>query len=503
MERGKRYYKEQKLNVKKVIAVILAILVFIMFVVTIKKLISDESESENIKSIAYFPVYTNGAWGVIDNTGKIIINPTYEEYIIIPNNKKDVFICTYDVDYDANTYKTKVINSNGSEIISGYELVEPIYNYDKNNNVLFEDNVLLAKKDGKYGMVDYAGNVLLNCEYEKIEALQGIENSFIITKDGKVGLADNKGKVIIKEEYKKIIALGDNYQNGYIVVNNDNKYGVIDFTGNQILENKYKDIKNVYGNEMYVVKNTKYAVVNKEGKTLVDGFDDVKAINAESIIIKKDGKYGVKNIKNEEIIPAEYEELEYAFSNYYIAKKDGKYGVIDTKEKIVLKFKYTSLSFRKIAEFFEGERQDTNETIIIDANFKERLTGYISEVNTDKGYFRIKENGEYKYYNFKFDEQKSQDVLKNNTLFLSKKDGKYGYTDKEGKVVVDYIYDDAREQNEYGYIAVKQEGLWGSLDKEGKVVMTPNYSLESNVYENFIGKWHISEDLNAYYYTDK
>ena len=40
MERGKRYYEEPKLNIKKVIAVIVAILVVIMFVFTIKKLIT-------------------------------------------------------------------------------------------------------------------------------------------------------------------------------------------------------------------------------------------------------------------------------------------------------------------------------------------------------------------------------------------------------------------------------------------------------------------------------
>ena len=43
-------------------------------------------------------------------------------------------------------------------------------------------------------------------------------------------------------------------------------------------------------------------------------------------------------------------------------------------------------------------------------------------------------------------------------LFLSKKDGKYGYVDKKGNVVVDYIYDDATEQNKYGYAGVKKDG---------------------------------------------
>lgn len=503
MERGRRYYEEPKLNIKKVIAVIVAILVIIMFVIAISKLLKDEKTRESSISKAYFPVYTNKKWGVINDKGEIVVEPTYEEYIVIPNNKKDVFVCTYDVNYDENTYKTKVINAKGEEIISGYNLVEPIYNYDNSNNIFFEDNVLAVKKDNKYGLVDYTGKVLLNCEYEGIEAIKGIKNSFSIKKDGKLGIADSNGKIIIEPAYKEIKAIGNNYQNGYIVVNSKNKYGVIDFTGNQILENTYEDISGGYGNEMYVVqKDDKYQLINKSGKTVLKNFDSIKSIDGENIIVSVDGKYGIKNINDEELVSTDYQDLTYAFSNYYIAKKSGKYGVIDNTGKTVLKFNYTNLTYRDVATFFEAEKEKENNTIVIDSNFKEKVKGYISEVNVDKGYFRIREDGEYKYYNFKFEEKASSEVLTDNKLFLSKKDNKYGYVDKAGNVVVDYIYDDAREQNVYGFIAVKKDGLWGSLDKDGKVIVEPKYSLEENVYENFIGKWHISEDLNAYYYTD-
>lgn len=57
-----------------------------------------------------------------------------------------------------------------------------------------------------------------------------------------------------------------------------------------------------------------------------------------------------------------------------------------------------------------------------------------------------------------------------NTLFLKKENGKYGYVDKKGNVVVDYIYDDATEQNSYGFVSVKKDGLWGSIDKNGKTM---------------------------------
>ncbi len=35
----------------------------------------------------------------------------------------------------------------------------------------------------------------------------GTKNSLLLEKDGKLGLCDNKGKVVIKPEYKEIIAI--------------------------------------------------------------------------------------------------------------------------------------------------------------------------------------------------------------------------------------------------------------------------------------------------------
>ena len=40
-----------------------------------------------------------------------------------------------------------------------------------------------------------------------------------------------------------------------------------------------------------------------------------------------------------------------------------------------------------------------------------------------------------------------REILTDNTIFLDKKDGKYGFVDKNGVVVANYIYEDATEQN--------------------------------------------------------
>lgn len=506
MSRGKRYDKEQKLNIKKVIAVIMAIAVVIMFVIGIKTLLTQETDNQTKTVISnYYPVYTNEKWGVIDQTGKIVIEPTYDEMITIPSSKTDLFICMYDVDYTNDTYKTKVIDSKNKQKFTGYELVEVVENKDSNNILWYEGEVLRVKKDEKYGLINYDGKEILKPEYDSIEALEGVKNSLVIKKEEKVGLCDNKGNIIIEPEYKEIKAIGDDYKNGYIVINNDNKYGLIDFTRQVILETKYEEIKTVSStNNIYVVKeNGKLKAINKDLETLVENkFDDVKQIHGGNLVFVKNKKYGIINTEGQITTKAEYDNIDHIFDEYYIAKKSDKYGIIDVNNEKILPFDYVAISYRKEADFIELEKKDAVVTEILNNKFEKQLEGIITEVNDAKEYIRVRIDDEYKYYNFKFEEQTSKDILTSNTIFLSKKDGKYGYVDKDGKVVVDYIYEDAKEQNSYGYAAVKKDGKWGAINKEGKEVAECKYDLENNLVIDFIEKWHLGEDTNSYYYTD-
>ena len=68
MSRGRRYDDTPKLNIKKVIATIVAIIVLIMFIVSIKKLLSSPPKTKEVSTVeTYFPVYTNQKWGDAEN----------------------------------------------------------------------------------------------------------------------------------------------------------------------------------------------------------------------------------------------------------------------------------------------------------------------------------------------------------------------------------------------------------------------------------------------------
>ena len=222
--KGKRYDTEAKLNIKKVIAVIIAILVIIMFVIGIRELLK---ERENIKEktfiTAYYPIYENGKWGVMDTKQSIIIEPTYDEMIIIPDNSKPIFICTINTNYEAGTFETKVLNENKKELYTNYDKVEVLYNNDKNNNLWYETGMLKVQKEGKYGLIDLEGKELAKPMYDEIRVLPGIKNVVISVVNQKQGIVNNIGAQIIPNEYEEIHSLGEKYENGFIVKDQNRK----------------------------------------------------------------------------------------------------------------------------------------------------------------------------------------------------------------------------------------------------------------------------------------
>ena len=504
MSKGRRYSGEQKLNLKKVFAVLIAFIVLIMAIFMLKKVLTKAKNTKPLEINNYFALYKDDKWGILGSNGKIVIEPMYQEMPIVIDKNKDVFLCTYDIDEEQSTYKTKVINSKNEEIFTEYEKVEALENYDEAQNLWYEENVLKVQKNNKWGLIDLNGKELLKPEYDSIITLKGIKNSLVVEKDGLLGLVNNKGIKILDPNYIEIQKFGDDYKNGYITINQDNKYGIVNISGNIILENKYEKIDNIYSEKYFVIReNGKQKLIDKESNIiLTDGYDEIIQIANQGVVFTKNSKYGLMDFEANTIIDAEYDKLEEINTDIFAATKDGKVGAIDKDKNEKIPFTYINVTYNKKAGVYIAD-DSSYVSSIIDTNFAIKLIGILSEINIDNGYLKLKVDDTYKYYNFKFEEKTNKEILVANKLFTSKKDGKYGFVDSKGNVVVDYVYDDAQEQNKYGYAAVKKDGLWGSIDKEGNVIIEPYYDLDYNLVINFIGKWHLGSDLNMNYYCEK
>ena len=256
---------------------------------------------------------------------------------------------------------------------------------------------------------------------------------------------------------------------------------------------------------MYVVKQGgKQLLVNKDGtEVLSAGFDEIKQIlkNTDNgIIYTLGGKYGVMKTTGEITIQPQYDQLKETKTGILIASQNGQYGVIDMQNTVKIPLNYISMTYNEKADIYIAEKADFSNDIL-DNTFTIRQNGILIELNDNKGYIGLRQGEEDKYYNFKFEEKKISEIYTSNTLYKSKKDGKYGFVDKKGKVIVDYNYDDATEQNEYGYAGIKKDGKWGAIDIKGNIVQEPTYNLDDYLKIDFIGRWHLGKDLNMNYYN--
>ena len=130
-----------------IIAVIAVVLVLITTILVINNNYNKRDYTiEKVKDYNYFVLVENNQYGVIDKNGKKIIDTKYDN-IKIPNPSKGVFIAT-------QNSKNKVLNENGEEIFSKYELVDCIRLKNIASDLMYEKSVLTYSKDGKYGLID-------------------------------------------------------------------------------------------------------------------------------------------------------------------------------------------------------------------------------------------------------------------------------------------------------------------------------------------------------------
>ena len=360
MSKGKRYNGEQKLNMKKVSAVIIVILAIVLFIVGIKQIFKADKDTITRKNVElnYFSLFSNGNWGVINSYGNTVIEPANGEMVVIPNKAKPVFICTYEVNYIDGSYKTKAINEKNQQIFTDYDNVMAIQNYDDENNLWFEENILKVQKDGKYGLTNIDGKQVLDCEYDNITAIKGIKNSILVKKDSMVGLVNSNGTVVIPANYSEITTISEDYQDGYIVKNSESKYGVIKPNGDIAIDCKYNEIKKLVDGNKYIVKeDNTWKVLAEDGTSSLEAkVDNAVDMNNGNIIINKNGKYSVLNNEGNNVIPTEYEELAYLFDDKYIAKKDGKYGVINASAETLVEFKYSEIKHNKQTGYIKAKK---------------------------------------------------------------------------------------------------------------------------------------------------
>ena len=301
----------------------------------------EPTDEKKINVYGLYEVYTYGMgfcfqpsgsdkYGIMDKNGNVIIPAEY-----------DKVNCFYADDYVQveKDGKTGIINSKN----------EPVFEFGKYGYIeKVDENTFIAGKDGKFALVSTDGKPITDFIYESLDAKEGVCIS--AKKDGKYGVLDFKGNVILPIEndnwytpwYGGKIFLTHrkkNYDNGCFV---DSK-GKILYDGFSIPNGSY--VKEAVSLTFWNSVDNPDIYMDLEGNRLTEdprclsGYRIDRATN-ECYVIYKDGVgTGLADKNMNILLPAGYSDImpilnkngEYEI--FYTRTRDEKISYVDSKGK--------------------------------------------------------------------------------------------------------------------------------------------------------------------------
>lgn len=395
-------------------------------------------------------------YGIVRKDGQIVINPDTSKYRYIKDEPDS------SGNHVGVLYDPKGKNQMGEYVLLNKQYVQITllsYSIILNPEDGFYKTVkITGPREQRYGLLFRDGKEMLKPIYSSIGLIRKEKLVYIHTTGHKQGLYDFSGKVIVPDGFD--ININDIGKNKYIKIGKDGLSGFIDKTGKTIIPLKYSSIHYMdYGANSY------YAVT-------------------------ADGKEGIVNLAFKEVIRPEYKRLFAQFEEglpyYYATKDDAAWGWIDKTGKVVLPLIYQEVNFT-------GGKEGLTRATISDTSYvyvtksgqvvfgkKFRDAGHFrsgfSYVKEKDKYGLINTSGAYAVQPVYDDIYDISNEMDRSQMYAAKKDGKWGFMDYSGKVVIPLQYD-SPEQERYGYsiaeelIAVKLNNRWGYIDRAGKIIL--------------------------------
>lgn len=390
------------------------------------------------------PVKKDGKWGYINLQGETAINFSYDDARLFTGNRAVVMV----------DEKYGLINPQGEWIVS------PVY-----DQIYMKNGVGMVERDNKSGFIDANGNVLVEPTYDYVDLNDkyGIWNPFVyVYKDDLVGvvrLEESTLSTIILPKYSKIFPFHDGlaqfvtmHKDEYGNFQGDVSLGYLDETGKEAV--KWEHFPYEFGSL-------------SEGK----------------IAIQNDtGEWGYVDMEKNVLIPHRYDEANPFYDDMAIVIIDGKQGVIDPSGSWILEPDYIDII--PLDSYFIVH--DDRGKYLISTDDRTKISNVYDDIGrgsnirpvklNDKVGF-INENGEEviplnydECYTFAFWEEYA----------AVRKQGEWFYINAQGQRLGETTFDEIGLFDD-GYAKVKKGGKWGVVDRNQEIVVPMQFE-EVSVY---------------------
>lgn len=367
-------------------------------------------------------------YGIINNKGQILIDFKYKNGYLINKNF-----------YLLEDQKSQYLYSVKIGRIIEFEEIDYI-----------DSDRIKIKNDNKYGIINDKFELIVPIEYD--ELLVG-EKNIIGKKENLYFIFDSKLSMKkIKNEFQKVI-IGP--EDNFFVLKN-NLWGIIDKNEKKILECEYTSLTPLNEKDVLLgIKNSEKFLINlKTNNVIKIDYENMSMVNDNKIMVLKNGKIGYIDFMGKEILPVEYEGG-FAFDDnkkFIQLKKEGNWFLYKYENKEIIKLDYTDI----------GEYID--DYMIVE---KDGLYGYINE------------NGK--------EEIPIQYIMGENFnqgfAVVSKESG-FGIINKKNRKILDFIYDDIKIYKDKFYVI--KDNKHGLFDKKGKEILPTEFDMLGQLSEGYI-----------------
>lgn len=298
----------------------------------------------SIEAIA-FKADKDDDWGLMTCDGKIIVEDEFDGQPFV--NDGIVWVSEYSDKQGSNEYSFYTLSEKPDQI--GDDYIDALPFNEGLAPVVEEGDVI------KY--INQEGKVEFTLDKEILKAGNFFnERAAINTKDGKWGYIDKAGNIIIKAEYEQVGRFSEDY-------------AVVEKT------------KEGDGEPRFFILNKEGEIVLKIDEDYQLDWDQA-VIREGRLPVEEDDEWGFIDVKGEEVVKCKWDEVTSFTGEYACIKDDGEWGIINKDDKKICRAKYgavTGLSFllKSTKELFTDLDDDESTVYDYDENEVFEVDGFV------------------------------------------------------------------------------------------------------------------------------
>lgn len=429
-----------------------------------------------------------GKYGLMDTKGVRKTRAMYDKIEALDDDYK-----TYKVELDS---KVGLLNFNGKVLIKAkYDDISAknSFNYGSDFKDVGYELKNITDSGYKYGFASNTGKILLSPKFESIIKTDASFDDYylIVQEKGRKGLFKNN-KRLVKSNYQEIAVAST-----AIVVKEYNKYGLYSLDGRELISPRFDGYK-IFGKYVTFVDGeneyTYDGVGNQVAGTEFMIMSDVPDKNY-IIVSDKNNKYTL--IVEGRVIQERYDDLRYAFDNYFIFQENEKMGVFEVGKGVILPAEYDYINIiygTNIIKATKGKDMTLYNKELYAIDFAK---DFVEEKVHNRDLIEIYTDNEVKYLNLDGYEVKNTDVL-DKEYYAFKEGKKWGFVNKVGEVKLKPQYDMVSEFNDYGFASVRLGNKWGVIDETLEEVVKPQYEFKGrDTIPRFVFKFLLEDNFKG------